>query len=309
MLRKSVILSLFSIFVFALFANSAFAAGYSCPTYKKYTSCASGYYMTQTASSTACYTTAVAQNACRPCSTFGTGYTCAGGTACPVAAQCTTAAGYYMGSGDSYQSCTTACPDGRWCPGSVVCTFGASCGSTQCTTVGSSFTTSCSTRTANTTCQAAITLSANGGSGGPTSLQLRYNNGWATSSCGTVYGAGTTISGVSAPTRTGYTFTGYYTASSGGTKLIDNTMKPVSGTLTTNITATVYAQWTRNACGSGITSIRTNGYTIPLYAAKSTTPSINIQYNGTTCYADLTTSAVSGTINIVSSGTTYRAVK
>ncbi|MDR2413196.1 MAG: hypothetical protein LBD50_03220 [Rickettsiales bacterium] len=82
-------LTIFSlIFLFALHSLPAFAAGYECPAYKKYTSCAAGYYMTQNSSNTACYTTAVAGNACRPCSAYGANYTCAGGTACP-AVSCT----------------------------------------------------------------------------------------------------------------------------------------------------------------------------------------------------------------------------
>ena len=66
-----------------IFAGNALAAGYSCPSYKKYTSCASGYYMTSSSSSTTCNTTARAGNACRPCSVMGSDYTCTGGTACP----------------------------------------------------------------------------------------------------------------------------------------------------------------------------------------------------------------------------------
>lgn len=95
------------------FSVNAFAAGYSCPTYKKYTSCSSGYYMTQTSSSTACYTTAVAGNACRPCSTFGSSYTCAGGTACPQASTISVSYNLNGGSGTT--------------PGATTCNSGASC--------------------------------------------------------------------------------------------------------------------------------------------------------------------------------------
>ena len=99
------------------FSVNAFAAGYSCPTYKKYTSCSSGYYMTQTSSSTACYNTAVAGNACRPCSTFGSNYTCAGGTACPQASNITVScsAGKYIAKGAT--TCSTTCPANSWCAG------------------------------------------------------------------------------------------------------------------------------------------------------------------------------------------------
>jgi hypothetical protein len=77
MLRKSVILSLFSIFVFALFANSAFAAGYSCPTYKKYTLCSNGYYMV--AGSNGITGTG---NSCNACSSLNSSLTGANGATC-----------------------------------------------------------------------------------------------------------------------------------------------------------------------------------------------------------------------------------
>ncbi|MDR2413049.1 MAG: InlB B-repeat-containing protein [Rickettsiales bacterium] len=77
-------LTIFSLmFLFALHSLPAFAASYECPAYKKYTSCAAGYYMTRSSLTNACYTTPVAGNACLPCSAYGAGYTCAGGTACP----------------------------------------------------------------------------------------------------------------------------------------------------------------------------------------------------------------------------------
>ena len=67
-----------------IFAGNALAAGYSCPSYKKYTSCASGYYMATSSSSTTYNGTPKAGNACRPCSDYGDYYTCAGGTSKPV---------------------------------------------------------------------------------------------------------------------------------------------------------------------------------------------------------------------------------
>ncbi len=67
----------------SFFVGNAFAAGYSCPSYKKYTKCSTGYYMTASSSSTTCNATPAAGNACRPCSVMGSNYICDGGTACP----------------------------------------------------------------------------------------------------------------------------------------------------------------------------------------------------------------------------------
>ena len=96
-----------------IFAGNALAAGYSCPSYKKYTSCASGYYMTSSSSSTTCNTTAKAGNACRPCSVMGSNYTCAGGTSCPKLNEVTITYNLNGGSGTT--------------PSSKKCTPGTSC--------------------------------------------------------------------------------------------------------------------------------------------------------------------------------------
>ena len=96
-----------------IFAGNALAAGYSCPSYKKYTSCASGYYMTSSSSSTACNTSQTAGNACRPCSVMGSNYTCAGGTSCPKLNEVTITYNLNGGSGTT--------------PSSKKCTPGTSC--------------------------------------------------------------------------------------------------------------------------------------------------------------------------------------
>ena len=43
--RKRCFLGFFATLFLALFTINAFAAGYSCPLYKKYTSCNAGYYL------------------------------------------------------------------------------------------------------------------------------------------------------------------------------------------------------------------------------------------------------------------------
>ena len=98
-----------------IFAGNALAAGYSCPSYKKYTSCASGYYMTSSSSSTTCNTTAKAGNACRPCSVMGSNYTCSGGTACPKLNRVTCSAGYYLRANAT--SCSACGGNNYYCPG------------------------------------------------------------------------------------------------------------------------------------------------------------------------------------------------
>ena len=60
------------------FATNVFAAGYSCPTYKKYTSCNAGYYMTVNGTYNG---TPAVGNACTACPS---GCTCSAGTGAPV---------------------------------------------------------------------------------------------------------------------------------------------------------------------------------------------------------------------------------
>ena len=118
------------------------AGGYTCPTYKKYTSCSTGYYMTDSSTSTTYNGSPKAGNACRPCSVYGANYTCAGGTAAPQAIKInvTCPKGQYLPSGAT--SCTT-CPAGSYCPGqtcsgvSLVSGATSACGITSCRTATS----------------------------------------------------------------------------------------------------------------------------------------------------------------------------
>ena len=118
------------------------AGGYTCPTYKKYTSCSAGYYMTNSSTSSTYNGTPKAGNACRPCSVYGANYTCAGGTAAPraITVNVTCQAGQYLPKGAT--SCTT-CPAGSYCPGqtcsgvSLVTGATSACGITSCRTATS----------------------------------------------------------------------------------------------------------------------------------------------------------------------------
>ena len=110
-----------------------------------------------------------------------------------------------------------------------------------------------------------INLDKQSGSDGSSTIYLKYNTGWYSNS-----GATASISTISKPTRTGYTFQGYYTGTNGsGTQIIDSTGKIVgSQTYTTNNT-TLYAYWTANS------------YTVTLdrQGATNGTASVTATYN------------------------------
>ena len=82
-------LRVFAFVVGVFFAGNVLAGGYTCPTYKVYTGCNKGYYLTASPTSNAYDATqGKVGNACRPCSAMGQyngvdKYTCAGGTAAP----------------------------------------------------------------------------------------------------------------------------------------------------------------------------------------------------------------------------------
>ena len=109
----------FFAFVFGVFCvGNVLAAGYSCPTYKQYTSCVKGYYMTSNASSTTYNGTPAVGNACRPCSVMGQynnidKYTCPGGTAAPV--KKTVKVTYVLNGGSGTTPAATACNFGEAC--------------------------------------------------------------------------------------------------------------------------------------------------------------------------------------------------
>ena len=79
-----------------------------------------------------------------------------------------------------------------------------------------------------------ITLNANGGSGGTASVQITY---------GTTKG---NYPSITRPTKTGYTFTGFYSATSGGTQWYDANGNSVR-TFDLLANTTWYAQWSINS--------------------------------------------------------------
>ena len=90
-----------------------------------------------------------------------------------------------------------------------------------------------------------ITLDKQSGSSGTSTIYSQYNTGYYLDSAATTQ-ITTTSNGVTIPTRTGYTFGGYYTAPYGeGTQYITSTGKLNANASTTHFTAggTLYAYW------------------------------------------------------------------
>jgi hypothetical protein len=76
-----------------------------------------------------------------------------------------------------------------------------------------------------------VNFSANGGSGG------------RTSNINAIYGSSMPALNVSAPTRTGYNFLGYYDSTTGGTKYYNADLTSARTWNKTNSTTTLYARW------------------------------------------------------------------
>ena len=87
-----------------------------------------------------------------------------------------------------------------------------------------------------------ITLDKQSGSGGTNEIYLKYNTAWCSNSSGTA-----TITSITKPTRTGYTFGGYYTDKNGAGTQIINASGSITGSKTYIASAdTLYAKWTAN---------------------------------------------------------------
>lgn len=89
-----------------------------------------------------------------------------------------------------------------------------------------------------------LTISINhhggtGGSAGP--IYLKYANGWFSNS-----GATSSITKITPATKTGYTLSGYYNATSGGTKITDATGKIVGSKTSFSSNGTIHARWGAN---------------------------------------------------------------
>jgi uncharacterized repeat protein (TIGR02543 family) len=90
-----------------------------------------------------------------------------------------------------------------------------------------------------------ITLDKQSGTGGTSTVYEKYNTGWSTSSSGTFNFTNT----ITLPTRTGYVFGGYYTATNGGGTQIITAAGVMSGSATAfSANGTLYAKWTTVTC-------------------------------------------------------------
>ena len=101
------------------------SGSYSCPTYRKYTSCKEGYYLAYSYTGTSYssirhYSTPRAGNACRPCTDYDTyynkpegSYTCEGGTKAPVLNIVTIT--YNLNGGSGTTPASKSCIKGQTC--------------------------------------------------------------------------------------------------------------------------------------------------------------------------------------------------
>jgi len=134
-----------------------------------------------------------------------------------------------------------------------------------------------------------VTLDRQSGSGGIGTIYVKYATGWYSNSTAT-----SSITSINKPTRSGYTFGGYYTDTDGnGTMIINSSGTIVSGkTSTFTADPTLYAKWTANTytvtlnqqTGSGGTSsvTATYGSAMPSASAPSRTGYTFNGYYGST---------------------------
>ncbi len=142
-----------------------------------------------------------------------------------------------------------------------------------------------------------ITLNKQSGSGGTSTLYLKYNTGWYSNS-----GATTSVSSITKPSRTGYTFNGYYTETSGGTQIINSSGSIISGK-TTYVAAndTLYARWSVNT------------YTLTIYyyggtTRQTNTTNLNITASSCTVSSSSIASGSSATVKHTYTTTSYSVV-
>ena len=108
----------FSLLILLCFASVADAAGYNCPTYRKYTSCNSGYYISECDGSA--YRDGelmqsydlTAGNSCKACPS---GYSCQGGLYCPKKNQAATYQIQFYLNGGSGDTSPLTCTVGQTC--------------------------------------------------------------------------------------------------------------------------------------------------------------------------------------------------
>lgn len=140
-----------------------------------------------------------------------------------------------------------------------------------------------------------ITLDRQSGSNGTTTIYEKYADGYyLTNTNGTLSNKmSTSANGITVPTRAGYVFGGYYTATGGGgTQYIDANGKLTSSASSTNFSAngTLYAKWTpgvytitlNQQSGSGGTGTIYEKYGSGYYTNSAATTQMTTSANGIT---------------------------
>ena len=85
-----------------------------------------------------------------------------------------------------------------------------------------------------------ITLNKNGGTGGTSTIYLKYESGYYLNSSAT----GNAITSLtSLPTKNGYNFNGYYSNATSGTRIVDASGNIVANNTYTSSNCVIYAQW------------------------------------------------------------------
>lgn len=175
-------------------------------------------------------------------------------------------AGTYYKGGDDVDTCTT-CPAGSVCPEDTFCSTGAesigisSCGGGYTSEAGA---TSCHPATYK------VTLDKQGGTGGTDAYWYKYNS---SETCYYFADAGLTKciddsngQNITVPTRTGYTFGGYWTGKNGtGTQYVNASGLTINNLYKTTGDRTLYAKWQPNTIkvtldSDGATSAGTTAY-------------------------------------------------
>ncbi len=62
-------------------------------------------------------------------------------------------------------------------------------------------------------------------------------------------------------------------------------------------------------CAAGVTKIRAGSVTVPLYAAKQTTPALHVNVGGQACYGNLGSGKATSSINVSYGGNTYHSIR
>ena len=115
--RRFRFLSVFAVLFAFFYINTVFAISYeySCPSYKKYYECNSGYYLSDCGTSGwtgQSINSPAFGNSCEVCPS---GYSCSGGVVCPKSSGTTCSPGYYLPANSS--TCTACGSNKYYCPG------------------------------------------------------------------------------------------------------------------------------------------------------------------------------------------------